>query len=186
MQELNQTNGQYSSMDNIVSLKNTAKKQMIIYGIITFINTLLTILSISLHVTDNYTYDHIVTYLFNSLMTLMNWCFQYYVYKKINPIVDSSDPGRTKEVLECVGCIGFYDTILNFVWFIIAIIIESIALADSVPNDEQMFLIIELAIIIAVSFYNFVMTCKTVCKSYNTANLVNNEVLNVFGVKGQV
>lgn len=177
MDQLNSIN----SMNSINELKKTVVRQMYIYGIITIINTFLTILSIVLNITDNYTHSHIVMYLFTLGMTVINWCFHFNVYIKIKPIENLSDPGNTQEILKKIGCIGFYDSILNLAWFISAIIAESVLLSDNFNNKEQVFLITELIIILVVSFYNLVMTCRTCNKSYDSANNVNTEILNIIG-----
>ena len=173
--------GEHSSMDAINNLKNMSQKQMYIYGTITIINIFLTILSVSLHITNNYTHDHIVMYVFALIMTIINWYYHFNVYRKISPITTSGDPGEIKKILSHLGCIGFYDSLLNFVWFVIAVIVESILLADSVGNEEQIFLIIELILIIFVSFYNLITICTICNKSYDNIKRIDTEIFNVLG-----
>lgn len=172
-----------SVTEEIQQLSASAWRQMLIHGVITCVTFFLTILSVTLHVTDDYTKDHILMYLFASLMTFVNWAFNYVTYRKLRNFNQLVDIAATTTKLKDISCVGFYETILNFIWLLISIILEAIIVADNVDNDKQAFLIFELVLVICVAFYNLVTTCKTCFRSYNYADHVEDSILNALGVK---
>lgn len=167
-------------LENINYHFKYVKLHMIIHLIVTIINIFLTILSISLHITDDYTHDHIVMFIFTSLMTFINFCFDYYSYKKLDPIIKIGliDAGSAKTTLNDIFCVGFYNSVINGIWLIVSIVMESIIISDNINNEEQGFLISELIIVIFVSFYNIVTTCKICLRSYNDSENINYTMSN--------
>ncbi len=168
-------------MEEIKTLSKLSQKQMVIHGIITMVNLVLTIVSVSLHITDNYTHNHIIMYLFTSFMTAINFAFNLVTYNKLSQLGNLVNTNDIKNTLENITCIGFYDSLLNLCWLLIAIIIESIIITDTIDQDEQAFLIVELILVICVASYNLVTTCKTCCRSHDDKELINKAVLNILG-----
>lgn len=160
-------------------LTNRAKNKMWVHGILGIINLFLTIVSISLHVTDKYTHDHIIMYLFTSLMSALNCYYNSNTYIKLKPLKAFVNPGDIKEILRDISCVGFYESIINGMWLVVAIIMEAVIIADNISNKQQAFLIVELILVICVAGYNLVATCKTSFKSHDNAKLVDLTVLNI-------
>jgi len=178
MQQINKQT-MSDTLSEIHMLTSVAYKQMWIHCIITLITFFLTILSVSLNLTDDYTADHIFMYLFTSLMTLINFGFNYIAYKKLNTIEEFVDPVYIESKLKDVSCIGFYESILNFIWFLISVIIEAIIISDNVDNKKQAFLIVQFVLVICVALYNLTSTCKTCCKSYVVGEHVGDTMIGI-------